>query len=75
MQDMKLVEALNDLRAEVRQGMGQMRRELRAELRDVRAHAIHEHMGLLRRLVWAVVVLGLALGGKDILALVIDVWH
>ena len=58
---MKLVEAINDLRAEVqRQG---------TELRTV---IIRESFRLLHKALWAVVVLGLSLGGKDLVALVLE---
>ena len=73
MQDMKLVEALNQLREETRDGMNRLRRELREDVRDVRDQALQAHLSLLRRLVWAILVLGLALGGKDLLEVALGV--
>jgi hypothetical protein len=71
MDDMKLVEALNDLRAELKGDNAQLRREVREDLREVREQAIKAQTGLMRKLIWAVMVLGLALGGKDVLQAVI----
>lgn len=60
MQDMKLVEALNDLRDEVRrQGV------------ELRGAVLQQSFRLLHKALWAVVLLGLALGGKDLLAIVL----
>jgi hypothetical protein len=73
MEDLKLVEAVNDLRRDVRSEVSELRREVRQEMRDVRQQAIDAHLGLLKKLVWAVVVLGLALGGKDLLSLALSV--
>lgn len=67
MQDMKLVEALNGLRSEVRDDVAQLRREVREDIREVREQALAAHLGLMRKLVWAIVLLALALGGKDVL--------
>ena len=67
MQDMKLVELINDARAEAHRDTQSLRAELREDLLALRA----DMNGLLRKLVWGVVVLGLALGGKDILSLVL----
>jgi argininosuccinate lyase len=69
MEDMKLVEALNDLRAEVKADNAQLRREVREDMREVRENALQAQVGLQRKLIWAIMVLGLALGGKDLVAL------
>jgi hypothetical protein len=67
MDDMKLVEALNDLRSELKEDNQVLRREVREDMREVRKHALKVHAGLTRYLIWAVIVLGLALGSKDLL--------
>lgn len=67
MDDMKIVEALNDLRAELRKDNAELRREVRQDLRDVRQQAVEAYLAVTRKLVWAIIVLGLALGGKDLL--------
>jgi hypothetical protein len=61
MQDMKLIEALNDLRDEVRKQGAELRRDV-----------IKAHLGIIRWLCTAVVLLGLALGGKDLLEVVLE---
>ena len=71
MQDMKLVEALNDLRSELKEDNKSLRREVREDIREVRQHAIQAHIGLQRKLIWTILVLGLALGGKDLLELLL----
>jgi hypothetical protein len=71
MDDMKLVEALNDLRSELKDDNKTLRREVREDLREVREHAIKTNAGLQRYLIWAIMVLGLALGGKDLLELLL----
>jgi hypothetical protein len=71
MDDMKLVEALNDLRSELKEDNKVLRREVREDMREVRQHAIQAHVGLQRKLIWAIMVLGLALGGKDLLELLL----
>ena len=63
MQDMKLVELINDARDEAHRDTQALRTELREDLLALRA----DMNGLLRKLIWGVVVLGLALGGKDVL--------
>ena len=71
MEDMKLVEALNDLRAEVKADNAQLRREVREDMREVRESALRAQVGIQRKLIWTIMVLGLALGGKDLLEAVI----
>lgn len=66
MQDMKLVELINDARSEAHRDTQALRKELRADLLALRS----DMNALLRKLIWGVVVLGLALGGKDVLQLV-----
>jgi hypothetical protein len=61
MQDMKLIEALNDLREEVRKQCSKLRRDL-----------LREHFRLVRWLAGAILLLGLALGGKDILQIALE---
>lgn len=65
---MKLVEIINDARSEAHRDTQALREELREELLALRS----DMNGLLRKLVWGVVVLGLALGGKDILSLALQ---
>lgn len=64
---MKLVELINDARSEAHRDNQNLREEFHEELLALRA----DMNGLLRKLVWGVVVLGLALGGKDVLQLVL----
>jgi hypothetical protein len=66
MQDMRLVELVNKAREEAHRDVQALRAEVREDLNAMRA----ETAALLRKLVWGVVVLGLALGGKDVLELV-----
>lgn len=63
MQDMKLVELVNRAREEAHRDVLRLRAEFREDLAALRA----DMSGLLRKLVWGVIVLGLALGGKDVL--------
>jgi len=63
MQDMRLVELVNKAREEAHRDVQALRAEVREDLAQLRS----DMSGLLRKLVWGVVVLGLALGGKDIL--------
>jgi hypothetical protein len=59
----KLVELITRAREESHHDVQRLRTEFRQDLA-----ALHAEMtGLLRKLVWGVVVLGLALGGKDVL--------
>ncbi len=67
MQDMRLVELTNYARDAAHRDAESLRRDLRENLIALR----RDMNGLLRKLVWGVVVLGLALGGKDILQLVL----
>ena len=71
MDDMKLVEALNDLRAEVKADNAQLRREVREDMREVRESALKAQLAIQHKLIWAILLLGLALGGKDLLQLVV----
>jgi hypothetical protein len=64
---MKLVELVNKAREEAHRDTQSLRAEVREDLLALRS----DMNGLLRKLVWGVVVLGLALGGKDILSLVL----
>ncbi len=41
-------------------------------MREVREKALQAQVGLQRKLIWAIMVLGLALGGKDLLALALQ---
>lgn len=65
--DNRLLEALRDLRYELQASHAELRREVRDDMREVREAAL----GLIRRLVWTVTVLGLALGGKELVALAV----
>jgi len=67
MQDMKLVELVNRAREQAHRDTQALREELREDLLALRA----DMNALMRKLVWGVVVLGLALGGKDVLSLVL----
>jgi hypothetical protein len=62
-QDMKLVELVNRVREESSRDVQELRREFREDLAALRA----DLNDLLRKLVWGIVILGLALGGKDVL--------
>lgn len=64
---MQLVELINDARSEAHSDAQALREEFRQEVLALRA----DLNGLLRKLVWGVIVLGLALGGKDVLSLVL----
>ncbi len=66
MQDMKLVELVNKAREQAHRDTQALRAELRDDLLALRS----DMNALMRKLVWGVVVLGLALGGKDVLSLV-----
>ena len=61
MQDMKLVEAINDLRS-----------ELKRDNQDLRREVLRAHVALIRYLIWTILVMGLALGGKDLLELMLQ---
>ncbi len=69
MEDMRLLEAMRDLRRNLEREVGELRREVREDLREVRESALKAHLGLIRRLLWTVTILGLALGGKELVML------
>ena len=67
MQDMKLIELLNDARDKAHRDVQLLRQEMQKELAFLRA----DISGTQRKLIRAVIILGLALGGKDLVSLVL----
>ncbi len=72
MQDMKLVELVNKAREEAHRDTQNLRKEFRQEMLGLRGELSRFNASIVRKLVWGVVLLGLALGGKDLLSLVLQ---